>query len=96
MTKIFVLTAAIALAGCVTSPVQPLTEGTYTVSINTAFGVTSQGALLDKATRKADEFCAKQGQVAHLINQNGAGVTGLTNIGVTIAFSCVAPVPQKS
>lgn len=88
--------AAALLGGCVTSPIQQLTEGTYTVSINTALGLTTRSALQDKAIDRAEEFCAKQGKVAHLINENGAGVVGLTNVGVTIAFSCVQPSQQKS
>ena len=80
--------ACAVVAGCVTSPVAQLTEGTYTLSVNAAFGSSSRSALEGKAFKEADEFCAKQGKLAHLINKNDTGAYG-TLTSATIAFSCV-------
>jgi len=85
---------ALMLAGCVTSPVAELTPGAYTLSVDTYLAGASRSALRDKAADQADKFCAPK--VAHLINENGVGVTGLTAMGVTIVFRCVASDPQKS
>ena len=87
---------AALLTGCVTSPVAQLTQGTYTLSVNAAFGGTSRSALGNKAFGEADDFCAKQGKVAHLINKNDAGFAGITNTSVTIAFSCVPQDPTTT
>ena len=87
--------ASVALAACVTSPVAELVPGTYTVSVNSSFAGTSRSALRAKVADRADEFCAKQGKVAHVINENVAGVTGFTAAGVTLAFSCVPATPAK-
>lgn len=87
--KIAICGIAIVLAGCVTSPVAQLTEGTYTLSVNAAVGSSSRSALENKAFGEADVFCAKQGLVAHLINKNDTGFYG-TLTSATIAFSCVA------
>jgi hypothetical protein len=88
--RIAIFGAALVLAGCVTSPVAELVPGTYTVSVNSSFAGSSRTALYAKVTGRADEFCAKQGKVAHVINENAAGVTGITAAGVTLAFSCTA------
>ena len=86
--KIAVFAAVVLLAGCVTSPVAELTPGTYTVSINSSFAGSSRSALQTKVASRADEFCAKQGGAARIINQNITGIVGVTAGGITIAFSC--------
>lgn len=87
--------ASAVLAGCVVSPVAQLTDSTYTLSVNAAFGSSSRSALEDKAFKEADNFCAKQGKVAHLINKNDTGFYG-TLTSATIAFSCVASTPEPT
>lgn len=80
--------ASLLLAACVTSPVAELTPGTYTLSVNAAFGTSSRSTLEEKAFKEADDFCAKQGKLAHLVNKNDTGFYG-TLTSATIAFSCV-------
>lgn len=85
------LTALLALAGCVTSPIVPLDEnGNYLVSIHTAFGLTTPRRLRDKAAAAADDYCAQSGKMAHIKQAIGTGVPLLTNLSGNVVFTCVA------
>lgn len=95
--KIAILSlAAVALASCATSPIAPLGDGAYTVSMQTAFGVTTRSAMQGKLIDEATAYCAKEGKLPLLRNSVSSGVPGLTNVGATIVFSCVQLQPPTA
>jgi hypothetical protein len=95
--KIAILSlTTVALAGCVTSPVAPLGDGAYTVSMQTSFGVTTRSAMQGKLIDEATAYCAKEGKLPLLRNSVSSGVPGLTNVGATIVFSCVQMEPSAA
>ena len=85
----YLILTMVLLAGCVTSPVVPLDEGNYLVSIHTIFGLTPPRALTTKAAAQADEYCAQSGGTAHIKNMFGTGVPGLSTLSGNVVFSCV-------
>lgn len=87
--KVGLAALALALAGCVTSPVTQLDGGDYLVAVHTFFGVSTRSVLIDRATAEAVAFCDKRGEMARLINATGTGVPGLTNLSGDVVFRCV-------
>src|SRR5258708_5571933 len=86
--RYLILTAVLILTGCVTSPVVPLDDGNYMVSIHARYGLISPRTLLMKAADEADDYCALTGKTAHIIS---TGVPGFTNLSGNVFFTCIAP-----
>jgi hypothetical protein len=89
--RYLLLTALLAIAGCVTSPVMPLDDGSYLVSMHTAFSITPKGTLIEKAAIEAQAFCAKSGKDALVKNSQATGIFGVTSKNANVVFTCVAP-----
>lgn len=83
------LAALLTLAGCVTSPVLPLDDGSYLVSMHTGFSLTPKGTLIEKAAIEAQSFCAKSGNDALIKNSMATGIVGLTSKSASVVFNCV-------
>lgn len=83
--------ALLTLAGCVTSPVVPLDDGSYLVSMHTAFSLTPKDTLIEKTAVEAQAFCAKSGKDAHIKQSVATGTVGLTSKSANVVFTCVAP-----
>lgn len=83
--------SVLALAGCVTSPVVPLDDSNYVASIHTFFGLADRSQLVKQASSDAQDYCEKQGKIAHVKNAVGTGYPGLTNLSGNVVFSCEPP-----
>lgn len=85
------LAALLVLAGCVTSPVVPLDDGSYLVSMHTGLGSMPKSTLIEKTAVKAQEFCAMSGKNALIKTSQASGIWGLTSQSANVVFTCVAP-----
>lgn len=86
--------ALLSLSGCVTSPIVPLDDGTYLVSMHTGWGLMPHGTLIEKTAIKAQAFCAKSGQDALIKNSLATGIPVLTSQSANAIFTCVARARQ--
>jgi len=89
--RLTALIAGLILAGCATSPVTPLDEGNYAVTVNSLFGTGSRSRMMDRATEEATDFCAQRGQIAQIRNANETGVMAVTPLSTQIIFKCAPP-----
>lgn len=86
--------ALLVLTGCVTSPIVPLDDGSYLVSMHTALSLTSKDALIEKTAIKAQDYCAKSGRDALVKTSLATGLWGLTSKNANVIFTCVQRVRQ--
>lgn len=88
--------ALLSLAGCVTSPVMPLDDGSYLVSMHTGLGSMPKSTLIEKTAVKAQEFCAMSGKNALIKTSQATGIWGLTSKSANVVFTCVANTPSQA
>ena len=89
------LAAFLPLAGCVTSPVVPLDNNTYLVSMHTGWSLMSRDTLVEKSAIAAQAFCQKSGQDARVKTSTATGIHGLTSQSASVVFTCVAPAAPR-
>lgn len=85
------LLALLTLTACVTSPITPLDDGSYLVSMHTGFSLMPKDALIEKTAVQAQTFCAQSGTNALIKNSGATGIVGLTSKSANVVFRCVAP-----
>lgn len=89
--KIMMIGLAAVLGGCASvSPVATLESGVYTLSVQNVSTWGSRSQVITKAADQANEFCARQGKAAHLVNAVDNGTPGLMPLQSTIVFRCEA------
>ena len=88
--RYLILAALLALAGCVTSPVVPLDDGSYLISMHTGLSLTRKDTLIEKTAIKAQEYCAESGKDALIKTSLATGLWGLTSKNANVIFTCVA------
>lgn len=86
-TRIAVL--VLILTGCVTSPVVPLEDGSYLVSMHTGLSFTRNDTLIEKTAVKAQAYCAQSGKDALIKTSLATGLWGLTSKNANVIFTCV-------
>lgn len=87
--KAWMLVLGMLLAGCVTSPVQPLDDG-YNVITTQDWTTLSTGQVqTNRAMKQASAYCSSNGKVAVLKSSSETGITGITPLASTVVFKCV-------
>lgn len=89
--KTAILVTLLLLAGCTVSPVKPLEGGLYSVTARNLTSLSTGSHEVDRATDKANLYCAQSGKVAKVETSVGTGIPAITGISGTIMFRCVAP-----
>lgn len=88
MKRLVIGAAAIALAGCVTSKVETLEPGVYTLSFMDLTGFGSKAQAMRHAIEAADDYCGKAGAAAHLVNMVDGRTIPLSPYQSSIVFRC--------
>ena len=91
MKHIFAIVGAAALLSACVTMTEPVSmgENRYMITLNARGGFQSDGELLSRSVKKANEFCLTKGRKAEIANTQSSGVQMWTPQNNQVVFSCI-------